>query len=259
MAFLRRFKFSSKIKSPQCSIHPDICLLGHVHINDDLLQGKEIDYLSHYINVGLSAIRNIEDALEIANKDFKDIKHCLDMPCGYGRVLRFLRVKIPSNRITACDINEEAVKFCASEFGAEPLVSHVDFKQINFTKRYDLIWVGSLFTHINSAAFSALLKTLYKILETDGILILTMHGEFSIEVSQAYYGINLSEADKQSIRNGGYYFSPYANSENYGISVCLKGYVLEEINHLFGNNLRLIRYKERGWDNHQDVYCFQRV
>ena len=41
---------------------------------------------AHYFNVGLSAIHCIEEALAAAQ--IASVNNILDMPCGYGRVLR---------------------------------------------------------------------------------------------------------------------------------------------------------------------------
>ncbi|MCG2737631.1 MAG: class I SAM-dependent methyltransferase [Candidatus Methanoperedenaceae archaeon] len=154
------------------------CLIGRVHPNDDMFIKEDI---LHYVNVGLNALQNIEETLEIAGKRFENINNYLDMPCGYGRVLRFVQCKIPPSKITASEINEEAVMFCSSEFGVKHLLSNIDFTKIKFDDKYDLIWVGSLFTHIDSKQFSILLTVLYNILEENGILIFTTHGEYSIE------------------------------------------------------------------------------
>ncbi|MDP3104905.1 MAG: class I SAM-dependent methyltransferase [Candidatus Methanoperedens sp.] len=109
------------------------CLIGRVHPNDDMFIKEDI---LHYVNVGLNALQNIEETLEIAGKRFENINNYLDMPCGYGRVLRFVQCKIPPSKITVCDLNEEAVRFCNLEFRAEPLLSNIDFKKINFYQKY---------------------------------------------------------------------------------------------------------------------------
>ncbi|HEV2774334.1 MAG TPA: class I SAM-dependent methyltransferase, partial [Solirubrobacteraceae bacterium] len=68
---------------------------------------------THYARVGRSAIDAIERALGAAGRSFADVESCLDMPCGYGRVLRLLAREVAPERITACDINRQAIRFCA--------------------------------------------------------------------------------------------------------------------------------------------------
>ncbi|MBU4222847.1 MAG: hypothetical protein KKA10_14755 [Euryarchaeota archaeon] len=62
----------------------------------------------------------------------------------------------------------------------------------------------------------------------------------------------------QTLKNEGYYYETDDTSKNYGSSICTKEYVLSNINRLFGEKLKLIRYKYRGWDKHQDVYSFEK-
>ena len=131
-------------------------IIGSFHPNDDMLfkiNGKPISQsYEHYAKVGFSAIMNIEGALNAAEKGFDDISSCLDMPCGYGRVTRELQTKINPERITACELNEEAVQFCHSEFGVNPLVSNTDFKKINFvTIQPYKLWL--LITKVDFVAF----------------------------------------------------------------------------------------------------------
>src|SRR5690242_3904134 len=42
----------------------------------------------HYFRVGLSAVECIDEAL--INARIESVRNILDMPCGFGRVLRFL-------------------------------------------------------------------------------------------------------------------------------------------------------------------------
>jgi hypothetical protein len=65
----------------------------------------------HYFSVRLSALRAIEGAIAHSNANF-DVGRILDFPCGYGRVLRFLRARFPAASITAYDIDPVALDFC---------------------------------------------------------------------------------------------------------------------------------------------------
>jgi SAM-dependent methyltransferase len=251
------------------NINPQKYVIGKIHPNEDMLSrpdGKLTrDSYIHYNSVGFSALSNIEEALEAANTKFENVRYCLDLPSGYGRVLRVLQTKINASEITACDIREEAVLFCSSEFGAEPLISNADFRRIDFRKKYDLIWVGSLCTHISERSFSALLEVLYNVLENCGVLVFTTHGEYSIEriidKNKNVYRVPFPEKERliRIFKNKGYYFTAYPHSKDYGISICSPEYVFDKISKLFRKRSRLLMYKYRGWDRHQDVYAYQRL
>jgi SAM-dependent methyltransferase len=251
---------------PEDNIDPEKYVIGRIHPDDDMLTKRdghpnEESYIQ-YRGVGLSALANIEEALEVVNMKPENIRYCLDMACGYGRVLRVLQTRIDASKITACDISEAAVEFCRSEFGAEPLVSDADFRRIHFKRKYDLIWVGSLFTHISEKRFSLLLEVLYNVLEHRGVLVFTTHGQHSLDLmGKNVYHAQFPEREKllEILRNKGYYFTPYAHSKDYGISICLPEYVIGKTSELFLRRYRLLRYKFRGWAWHQDVYAYQRL
>lgn len=73
----------------------------------------------------------------------------LDFGCGYGRVLRVLRNEFPDARITACDVDRGAAEFCAQTFGATAVYSSTDPSEVRLGGKFDLIWVGAVFTHID--------------------------------------------------------------------------------------------------------------
>src|SRR5215213_5354993 len=64
----------------------------------------------HYFGVGEKALANILAALNTTNVDLR-VKKILDLPSGYGRVLRWLKASFPEAEITACDTNNKAVNF----------------------------------------------------------------------------------------------------------------------------------------------------
>ena len=84
---------------------------------DDMYAGNA----AHYFRVGLSAIQCIDDS--IRKVENTKINNILDMPCGYGRVLRFLCQRFPDANLTGLDIVENAVDFCTHTFGIKGIYS----------------------------------------------------------------------------------------------------------------------------------------
>src|SRR5687768_2465048 len=81
-------KTSRRIKLFSQKTYPG--LNGRLHPKDAMFHGVE-----HYIQVGQDAVRNIEQALRIANRSWHDLNEVLDIPSGHGRVLRQLVEKMP--------------------------------------------------------------------------------------------------------------------------------------------------------------------
>ena len=111
--------------------------------NDEMLAGT--DY-AHYLAVGVSAMQNVHDTLKMHG--LSSPSSILDMPCGHGRVTRALRAVFPAADISVCDLNEDGVDFCAKHFDARPFLSSSDFSTLDLGRKFDVIWVGSLITHL---------------------------------------------------------------------------------------------------------------
>lgn len=234
-------------------------LKGKISYNDAMF-----DNITHYMAVGESAMVNIENALKASGKTFASLEEVLDIPSGHGRVLRLLVTKVPPERVTACDIDEDGINFCKKEFGCKKMLSSHDLSKIQFPVTYSLIWVGSLFTHIDKKAFSDLLTLLFNALEPGGVLVFTTQGKYSVEIFEKYWTgepvpVSNDQLQKALDKTGGFYFAPYANSKDYGISISLKPYVINLIESLFQNTAKVVMYKERGWDDHQDVFAIQKL
>jgi len=226
--------------------------------DDDMYHGND----EHYFGVAESALQCIDAALRHARRDRDEIKRILDLPCGYGRVVRILRVAFPQARIAACDILKEGVDFCASEFGADPVYSCEEVNKIPLKEDFDLIWVGSLFTHLNANRWAEFLGFFCDHLNTKGILIFSVHGRAMID--NIRNKTNTYGLDEPPLRNlveeaeaKGFGYEKYPHSTAYGISVSLPAWVRNQL--IAYPSLQLLRYSEKGWDNHHDVVSCIRI
>lgn len=228
---------------------------SRIYYNDGMYDGHGV----HYFKVGLSAISCINEALESAG--LKTVHTILDLPCGSGRVLRFLAQRFPEAEITACELERGPVEFCARTFGARPAYSSLDLDEVSFEKKFDLIWCGSLVTHLTEVGITALLRLFHRHLETGGLMIFTTHGDFvarRLATRDFDYGLTAEQISR--IRNdypkSGYGFEDYSGEKDYGVSLTSPGWIRARVQELDG--LREVYFKERGWDQHQDVFGFVR-
>ena len=83
---------------------PEHNMLGKVDYSISKKDDMYANDAAHYFNVGLSAIECIDNAL--GRVDERQVKKVLDMPCGYGRVLRFLIHRFPDADFTGVDLME---------------------------------------------------------------------------------------------------------------------------------------------------------
>jgi SAM-dependent methyltransferase len=220
--------------------------------NDEMHAGND----SHYFGVGLSAIECIDLAMLSAKKSPSDIKSILDLPCGHGRVLRTLKPAFQGAKITACDLNRDGVDFCSKVLGAKPLHSSKEPQNIQTNERYDLIWCGSLFTHLDFSDWIDFMSFFESVLNPGGIFIFTAHGRFvseNINSGRNTYGLEHDSLLllQNNYKQNGFSYVNYPHSEDYGISMSSASHVISLLEK--NSDLRLLLYKERGWDNHQDV------
>lgn len=239
---------------------------GRVHKNDVMLQDESEGGIALYLRAGNSAIQNISEALTRGGRSFEDIEFCLDFGCGHGRVLRHLQQLIPPYRITACDIDAEGVGFCAGEFGVRARISHWKVGEIRLGT-YDLIWSGSVFTHLPPADCETLFAKLGRSLAPRGVLVFSVHGEYSLGGLEHFYdGLYGGEAAqiRREVAEQEISFRPYDESFGtfktpYGMTWHHREYFENRAFELFGDRLEPILWKDRGWDLHHDVIAFQRV
>jgi SAM-dependent methyltransferase len=223
---------------------------------DSMFQGNQ----DHYFFVGYSGINCINNALIMTGIDPSTIKTILDLPSGYGRVLRWITAAFPEAEITACDLDFDAVNFCSEHLGAKKLYSQVEPEKIICEDKFDLIWCGSLFTHLESKKWGIFLKFFNDKLNPDGILVFTTHGPYVVSRATNGFDYGLMPGQIEQITkkfiDSGFGYENYHSSTNYGISFAKPSFTLKLLEE--NTDLNLIFYQEKGWDHHQDVIgCFK--
>lgn len=213
----------------------------------------------HYFGVGQSALEFIAISLKAARKPVQDIKAVLDLPCGHGRVLRYLRMMFHDADITACDLDRDGVEFCAAVLGARPVYSSKSPDQIPLDRdSFDLIWVGSLFTHFDWWLWGNFLALFRTLLRPGGVLVFSTHGSHVYERMRREHvdyglGESLSSVVLQEYEQCGFGYANYPGQDSYGISVTSSSWVCARIAQT--QELRICHFSEKAWDNHHDCFA----
>jgi len=213
-------------------IHPfeqkTINIIRDISPNDTMYQcgNKE-----HYYSVGQSALDCINLAISAVGRDIRDIKTILDLPSGYGRVLRFLKAFFDHADITACDLEREAVDFCHKVFGAKAVYSSKRPSDIRLSDRFDLIWCGSLLTHLNFNLWNEFFAFFNSVLNNEGFLVFTTHGRYCAQrmlTKDFTYGLDSHKIEMllAEFHHNGFGFVGYEDNDDYGISLTSPSYVL---------------------------------
>ncbi len=225
--------------------------------DDKMMRPERLD---HYFGVGLGALRLIEDALEALGAE--EPRRILDLPSGHGRVMRMLRSRFSDAEITACDVDAKGVEFCVTELGAQPRVVPNWQGELSLGSSYDLIWCGSLITHLPAAQCIALLASLAGHLQPRGVLLFTSHGD-AIEALLTRGAMRVAVGDGKvpalldAYRTEGFAFEPYEGSSTGedGFTLASRAWLKAQIDEI--PDLRLVSHAASAWDGRQDVVICQ--
>jgi len=224
-------------------------MVTEIAAGDTMFQGS----MEGYVSVGMSALGAIEAALEGRPTPGR----ILDFPCGYGRITRILRARFPNAAITVSDVDQDAVAFTSSRFRARGVLSSGDFRSLDLGGPFDLIWVGSLMTHLPEQMTRELLDCLLRHMVPDTTLIMSSHGRWVAERMRCNsLTPSVIQVVLQGYERNGYGYSGYHGSPDYGISLVSRDWIDRTLD---GSPLRLDCYLERAWDDNHDILVLRPV
>jgi len=234
--------------------------------------------LSAYFRTTQSAWKAIENSLAASGRAKNTINTILDFGSGYGRVYRALVAAFPHAKLTACDLMVDGAKFCAETFGGDWVQSQDTLENVVMPRKYDLVWLGSVFTHLPEFRWHRLLQFLAEHTSTNGIVIFTSHGNHAIEHFENYLLVkNKHIIDEQWFKNmkanlpkTGFAFYPnkpavtknqhergmVVKQGEYGFSFATKSWIRELI--ALHPDWEMINFSPGGWGNNHDVTTIRR-
>jgi SAM-dependent methyltransferase len=211
-----------------------------------------------YFAIGASALKAILSGLSLAWT--AQVTRILDLPCGHGRVARHFRAAFPGAEMFFCDLDREGAAFCSRAFRGTPVESRPELTEAPLPGGMDLIWVGSLFTHVDEARTARWLTYLASCLAPHGLLVATFHGLFAEKLHETHPMIN--EAGWQRVLSGyratGFGYTPYTEFDlgDYGVSLASPAKIISLATAI--PDTRVVAYVERGWANNHDVLMLTR-
>jgi len=221
----------------------------------DLDTMHESGHDKEYFLTGYRALKICCSYVDMSKKNLR----ILDFPCGYGRVLRWLRNQFPSSEIFGCEIDSRMLDFVEKEFGAERIQSN-DEMDVILPIDLDLIFVGSLLTHYDEHQWDKFLLMCQRALATNGILVFTTHGRRHALMARDRHPIYGSLVDTSALYAkyviAGFSYSPYEPTwPTFGLSLSSPEWVMRKI--LDFSDLKVIHMAEGEWG--QDVWVLKKV
>jgi SAM-dependent methyltransferase len=230
---------------------PD-ALSTRIHADDQMLRHSlrhwnEVNYsVSQYFAVALQQHEAQQQLLRLAFGGRAGAIDVLDFACGFGRSLRFLTQTAVRGRIWASDVQREAVDFVVREFGVHGIYSAYEPGEFRPDRKFDFVWVASLFSHLPERLFLAWLRQLARVLSPQGVVCFSVHDECLL-------------SPDEPLGQGGIKYVPMSEIEEldsraYGTTHVSEAFVARAIGEAFGharpNYVRL----RRGLANEQDLY-----
>lgn len=216
----------------------------------------EQDYMhtiKAYLHVGYNGFQIIQRAVNTFLKKEKNELTILDFGSGHGRVSRFLALAYAPEQIWISDIKPDAVMFQKNHLGVNGFVSTASPMAFMQNQTFDLIFCGSLFTHLPERLYTQWLEALSSWLNPGGILVFSVH-DISIlgaDPNQNGFYFHAANEDLLFPEIEGH----LADNQQYGITYSGEFFIQKTVQQL--RNMTLIAKWEKEYGGKQDVYILQ--
>jgi ubiquinone/menaquinone biosynthesis C-methylase UbiE len=142
-----------------------------------------------YLSKGKSHTDRMLQIVEASGLSIAPGSRFLDLGCAAGRMIRHLKRFADHSEIWGCDINAPLINWCTTNlsppfhFATTTTIPHLPFEDGYF----DLIYTGSVFTHIDDLAEAWLLE-IRRVLSNRGRAYITIHDRHTIKLlDDGYY------------------------------------------------------------------------
>jgi SAM-dependent methyltransferase len=219
------------------------------------------EYAPHlYFKAGSDALRCIR--LAILAAELQSVRRVLDFACGKGRVLRTLKAAFPQTELVASDTWREALEYCSRVLGVTTVRASQRPEEVQLDGSFDVIWCGSLLTHVGRDRWSGFVKLFESLLARGGVVVFTTYGRFTaanVRAGKNLHSYNEEQAQQvlRDYEQTGFGFCPsFRPGQDQGDCIVSRAWVCERLDEV--PSLELLLYMERGWLNQDVIACTRR-
>jgi len=222
-----------------------------VSVNDQMMTGNK----AQYFQAGELALQLCKTALGGSTP-----ARIVDFPSGHGRVMRWFHREWPDAELYGVEVDPDALAFVSDIFGAKAIRSTAAF-DMPLPGNIDLIFSGSLLTHLDVWQWDAFLHRCLDALAPGGLLVFTTHGRIAAllaEKRDSVYG-NLIDTKEMcaSFRSTGFSYRSYdENYPTYGLSLSSPDWIFRRL--AVVPLARVVMFEEGGWGGYQDVFALRK-
>ena len=198
-----------------------------------------------YRHGGAEAQRLILAATDKVGRSISRGSRILDFGCGAGRVLRYFLHQFETGHFHGVDVDKKAIRWCKRSI---PFASFTSIRPTPPTplgdRSIDLAYSISVFSHLSLASHRAWLVELGRLVKPGGLVVLTVHGERTLERAERETPMldllnisssELSEAKSAFAKHGFSFVAQNGHLEKteYGISFAAPAFLRTEWGALF--------------------------
>ena len=228
-----------------CEIAPadDICRFFENH-------PTSVNPLRDYLADGWRTLSELMLLLEAADRPLLKTSSVLEFASGHGRFTRHLVKALGAQRVTVSDVVPDAVDFARRAFGVTGVLSTTQPEDLHWPRRYELVFVLSLFSHLPRSSWSRWLMRLFDAVEPGGLLVISTHGE------------EAARRQNVALDETGFFFAASSESaaidvQEYGTAFTSEAFVRERIAETLGSDC-LMGFEPSWFWRHQDAFVLCR-
>lgn len=185
-----------------------------------------------YLADGWRTLSELMVVMEKLDRPLIKISSLLEFASGYGRLTRHLARVLPG-RVTCADVMPGSVEFLREQFDVEAFYSSFEPETIEFPRRYEVVFVLSLLTHLPVEVWGRWLRKLATAVEPGGVLIFTVHNE---DVLRDQLGVTFDETGYSFLSSSE---SPTLDPSQYGTTLATAEVVAEQVREALGTDPEL--------------------
>jgi SAM-dependent methyltransferase len=189
--------------------------------------------------------------------DRDPVNRLLDWGCGCGRVTGFFLKYLTGVEVHGCDIDGEAVEWCARNFPTGHFTAILPHPPTTYADdTFNVVTGCSVLTHLRREIQFEWLEEMKRIIAPGGLLLVSVHGDFEAaslydhpEVKKEVESVGISDHNPDHTLHG------VAPDSYYRGTFQSKAYTCRE----FARYFKVLDYIELGMDNLQDLVVLKKV
>jgi SAM-dependent methyltransferase len=205
-----------------------------------------------FSRIGRDCANDIAAALARVGRPLSQFRRILDFGCGCGGTLVWLRDLAPDVALDGTDIDASAIEWCRANLPSASFATNAARPPLGYADaQFDLVYAISVFTHLDADFERAWLAELRRVVRSDGIALVTLHGPGTWN--------EMPVEDQRTLARDGFVFVKNDASRGlfpdwYQTAFHSRAYVEATYAEFFD----VVAFLPRAMNGHQDIVVLQR-